>query len=115
MAYKKVGGSGGGSSSECMILCLEPEGTVVEGIYKGFKEVPGFEGKGTQRKHTFKQSNGKQFPVIGFGLMDHILQNVKEGSRTRVTYLGKDGDYHKCTVEVDDEFKADVNEEDIPF
>jgi hypothetical protein len=119
MVYKKVKGEGGGGMDEegRMIFCLQDEGTFIEGIYKGFKTVPGYEGKGKQRCHTFIQANGKQLEVIGFGLMDYILDNVDEGSQTKITYNGKVKKYHNCTVEVDDgeEPEEDINDENIPF
>ncbi|KKM77025.1 hypothetical protein LCGC14_1374160 [marine sediment metagenome] len=103
MSYKEIGGSSDSTPLEGMLLCGSEVGTEVEGIYKGFKMVPGHKGKGKQKCHTFDQSNGEPLAVLGFGLMDHILNNVEKGSQTRITYLGKVGDYHKCKVEVDDE------------
>lgn len=102
MVYKDVGG-GGYTPEGHMLLCLQDVGTVVEGIYKGFKDVPGFEGEGIEQCHTFEQSDSSTFTVIGFGLMNHILKKVKKGSQTKVTYKGKVGKHHKCTVAVDDD------------
>ncbi len=114
MTYKKVKGEGGGGMDDegRMILCLQDEGFVIEGIYKGFKTIPGYEGKGKQRCHAFEQLNGEKLEVIGFGLMDYILDKVDEGSQTRVTYNGKIKKYHNCTVEVDDEFEGNPENTD---
>ncbi len=105
MAFKKVGSAGDLAG---MLLSGAEPGTKVEGVYKGYKMVPGAPGedgkpKGKQKLHTFKQPDGEPLDVLGFGLMDHILENdCKEGQLVRVTYKGKVGGYHKCNVEVDD-------------
>lgn len=107
MAYKKVGGDGSGEPLPGMLLSGTEIGTTVEGIYKGYKMVVGCKGKGKQKCHRFIQPDGNSLDVLGFGLMDHILKEVKDGSMTKVTYTGKKSDYHQCTVEVDDEFQDD--------
>jgi hypothetical protein len=83
-----------------MILQKEP----IEGIYRGFKECPGYGGKGTQKSHLFESTDGTEFKVRGFGLMDHIIaKDYVEGDLLRVTYTGKGDDgYHKCKIAKDD-------------
>lgn len=108
MAFEELGGEGelseeikaeNAEKGELMTLRKEP----VEGIYRGFNEVSGFEGKGKQRSHKFEAKDGSIFKIRGFGLMDHIIANeVTEGQLIRVTYTGKGDDgYHKCKVAVD--------------
>ena len=80
------------------------EGNSVEGIYRGVKQVTGYQGKGKQSSHTFEDAKtGEEFKIRGFGLMDHIIKKeVTEGDLIRVTYKGKGEDgYHKCSVGID--------------
>ncbi len=118
MAFKDIGGEGELSEEiqaenkekgELMTLRTEP----VEGIYRGYDEVSGYEGKGKQKSHKFEKSDGSIFKVRGFGLMDHIIANdVTEGQLIRVTYTGKGDDgYHKCRVAIDNGDKSASTEE----
>ncbi len=86
------------------LMVLIGEGNSLQGIYRGVKEVPGYEGKGKQKCHSLEQESGEILKVRGFGLMDHIIaKDVEEGQLIRVTYTGKGTDgYHKCKVAIDD-------------
>jgi hypothetical protein len=86
----------------------------IQGIYRGFKECPGFEGKGKQKSHSFEQPDGSNLKVRGFGLMDHIIaKDYAEGDLLRVTYTGKDGKFHKCRIAKDDGTAPDADSEDM--
>ncbi len=115
MTYKKVGGGGGRDEDGRLIFSMSEVDTAIEGTYKSVEEIPGYEGKGIQKCYTFKLLNGEEEEIVGFGLMDHIMQNVIKGSHVRITYKGKPAKYHQCTVEVDDEFEADADGEEAPF
>lgn len=84
-----------------MIMQKEP----VQGIYRGFRMVPGYKGnmKNQQKCHSFEQEDGNNLEVRGFGLMDHIIaKDYKEGDLLRVIYTGLVDGYHKCTIAKDD-------------
>lgn len=107
MTYKKIGGELTPEILEDIekngiILACQDAGYKIEGVYDGFVEIPGFEGKGIQKRHTVIVEGGELFLFRGFGLVDHILEKVEIGSQTKITYDGKGGKYHKCTIEVDD-------------
>lgn len=107
MAYKKIGGDLTPEILEDIekngiLLSYQDVGYEIEGVYDGFVEIEGYKGKGKQKRHTVILEDGKPFMFRGFGLVDHILEKVDKGSLTKITYDGKTGDYHKCTVEVDD-------------
>ncbi len=96
------------------LMTLIGEGNSLEGVYRGCKDVPGYDGKGKQVMHKLEQDSGDILKVRGFGLMNHIIKNeVEEGQLIRVTYKGKGEDgYHKCSVAIDDgETGSDDNEE----
>lgn len=106
MVYKKIGGDLTPEILEDIekngiILSCQDVGYQIEGVYDGFVEIVGYKGKGKQRRHTV-ETEGGTFMFRGFGLVDHILEKVDKGSQVKITYDGKTGDYHKCTVEVDD-------------
>ncbi len=100
-AYKRVGGGGGRDEDGRLIFSMSEVGTVIEGKYKDVEEIAGFEGKGKQKCYSLDLLNGEEEEVLGFGLMDHIMQNVEKGSQVRITYTGKPAKYHQCMVEVD--------------
>ena len=65
------GDSGGELSPEVQeenekngVLMVLQGDTPVQGIYRGFKEVPGYEGKGKQKSHSFEQEDGSIVKVI---------------------------------------------------
>jgi|7_EtaG_2_1085326.scaffolds.fasta_scaffold94607_1 hypothetical protein len=123
MAFKNVGG--GEQSIEIqeendkygIIMSLQEIGFSVQGVYKGSEDVPGAPDKkgkpqGTQKMHKFL-ADGEVQKVRGFGLMNHILkEQISEGDLIKVTYNGKVGDYHKCTVGIDDG-SGESNDEDL--
>lgn len=107
MVYKKIGGELTPEILEDIekngiILSCQDVGYEIEGVYDGFVEIVGYKGKGKQHRHTVISEGGERFMFRGFGLVDHILEKVETGSQVKITYDGKAGDYHKCTVEVDD-------------
>ncbi len=117
MAYRRIGGGGGRDEDGRLIFSMSEVGTAIEGTYKSVREIKGYEGKGKQKCYTFDLLHGEEEEIVGFGLMDHIMQNVEKGSQVRITYTGKPGKYHQCTVEVDDgEANAEnIDEEGVPF
>ncbi len=116
MAYKKVGGGGGRDEDGRLIFSMSEEGAVIEGIFKDVEEIAGYEGKGKQKCYTLELLNGEEEEVVGFGLMDHIMQSVEKGSQVRITYTGKPAKYHQCTVEVEDgKSDTEVDSDSNPF
>lgn len=115
MAYKKISGELTPEILEDIekngiILACQDVGYEIEGIYDGFVEIPGFEGKGKQKRHTVILEGGELLMFRGFGLVDYILEKVETGSQTKITYDGKVDKYHKCTVAVDDGEVAPIGE-----
>lgn len=111
MTYKEVEDDYSGLSDEARediakyggIFSKEGVGAVVEGVYRGCEMVPGFKGKGKQSSHSFEQKDGSIIKKRGFWRMDDKLERlVEEGMQVRITYLGKDGEYHNCKLEVDE-------------
>ncbi len=120
MAFEELGSEGELSEDiqaenkekgELMVLRTEP----VEGIYRGFTNVSGYEGKGKQKSHKFEKPDGSILKIRGFGLMDHIIANdISEGQLIRVTYTGKGDDgYHKCRIAVDNGEKSTSKSEEL--
>jgi len=114
MGFNDIGGDGELSEEVLkdnadygQLMVLIGEGNSLEGIYRGAVDCPGYNGKGKQKSHSLEQKDGSIVKVRGFGLMDHILaKDVENGETIRVTYTGKQGDFHKCKVAKDDGIEA---------
>tara|TARA_R100000656_G_scaffold39479_1_gene33081 strand:- start:718 stop:1095 length:378 start_codon:yes stop_codon:yes gene_type:complete len=114
-------GDGGGMSEETrqeiedhgQIFSMEGRGAKVEGIYQGFDMCAGYKGKGKQKSHKFQQLDGEIIKKRGFYEMDKKLENdCEEGQMVWLEYLGKDGEYHRCSVDFDDGVKGENKDED---
>lgn len=116
MAFKEVTGNA--------IDIKKEVGTVVEGIYMGFKGIT--TDIGNQFIYKFKHKT-RITSIYGFTMLDKVMESIATGSYCRVTYTGTENmktrfgmkDVHQVKVEVDDEFvgnvEEDVDSEHIPF
>ena len=92
-----------------------------EGVYLGFKGIT--TKLGDQKIYKFKASSGRMFEVYGFTMLNRAMENVMTGEKCRITYTGTENretkfgqkDVHQVLVEVDDEYKEDVDHEEVAF
>lgn len=78
-------------------------GELLQGTFKEYIEEERRSASGkkfTSKSYIFEAEDGIKHVVDSFGKLDALMRKVSPGDFCRVVYLGKDNDYHNCTVEV---------------
>lgn len=79
------------------------QGVLVEGTFQDYKEeeVKAKNGKTfMSRYYIFEDDNGLTHYINAFGKLDKLMKKASPGDYCRVSYLGKDNDYHQCELEI---------------
>jgi len=78
-------------------------GELLQGTFKEYVEEERKNASGKKfvsKSYIFESDNGLKHVVDSFGKLDALMKKVSPGDYCRIVYLGKDNDYHNCTVEV---------------
>lgn len=79
------------------------KGVLFEGIFEKYVEEERSTSSGkkfTAKYYIFKSEDEVLHHLDSFGLLDRLMQEVNPGDYCRVSYLGKENDYHRCEIEV---------------